>query len=97
MVAHLADMDERCTPDRLLIGADRREHAQPVLVNIDARASGAQSLPALVHAHAPAALRQRAGRGQPSKPRAGDFGMSFHQLSYDTARSRVALAEKLAL
>src|SRR5262249_35195568 len=59
-------------------GADRREHAQPVLIDVDARAGGAQALPALVHAHAPAALRQRAGRGQAGETRASDLGVPFH-------------------
>src|SRR5260370_39976951 len=79
MAAPLADWDDRRTRDRLRVGADRREHAQPVLVNIDARAGGAQAFPALVHAHAPAVLRKGASRGQASKSRAGDFGVSLHR------------------
>src|SRR5262249_11910938 len=60
------------------LGPPRREHAQPVLVDVDTRAGGAQALPALVHAHAPIALRERAGRGQACETRAGDFGVPFH-------------------
>ena len=32
---------------------------------------------ALVHAHAPAALRERAGRGQPGKARSDDFSATL--------------------
>src|SRR6185295_11426727 len=78
IVAHLAGMGERRALDRRGIGADRREHAQPVLVDVDAGARGAQALSALVHAHAPAALRQSAGRGQAGETRAGDFGVPLH-------------------
>ena len=77
VVAHLAGVRDRRALDRRLVGADRFEHAQAVLVDVDARAGGAQRIGALVHAHAPAALRQRAGRGQPGKSGADDFRVPF--------------------
>src|SRR5262249_49043246 len=77
IVADLAGMGERRALDRLVIGANRRQHAQPVLIDVDARAGGAQALPALVHAYAPAALRQRTGRGPACAARAGDCGVPF--------------------
>src|SRR5262249_14408260 len=78
VIADLAGVGERRTLDRLVVGADRRQHAQPVLVDVDARAGRAQALPALVHAHAPAALRQRTGRRQAWQTGPGDFGVPFH-------------------
>ena len=68
-----------------VIGADRLQHAQPVLVDVDAGAGGAQPIGALVHAHAPAALGERAGRGQPGKARADDFRMSLPSCRHVTA------------
>ena len=49
---------------------------------------------ALVHPHAPAALGERTGRGQPGKPRADDLCVPLAHAAacYGFARSRVALA-----
>ena len=93
VVAHLAGMGERRAVDRRGIGADRLQHAQAVLVDVDARAGGAQPIGALVHAHAPAALRQRAGRGQPGKSRADDFRAALlHAAMLGDRAKSVALA-----
>ena len=77
VVAHLAGMGEGRAFHRRVVGAHRREHAQPVLIDIDACAGCAQALPALVHAHAPAALRQRAGRREAGETCAHDLRVSF--------------------
>ena len=87
-VAHFAGMGERRALDRGVIGADRLEHPQAVLVDVDARAGGAQPVAALMHAHAPAALRQRAGRGEAGKAGADDLGMSL-------AHGRLLMAVRL--
>ena len=70
-------MGERRAFDRGFIGTDRLQHAQTVLVNINARASSAQPIAALMHTHAPAALRQGAGRGEAGKSGADDLGVSL--------------------
>ena len=70
-------MGERRTLDRGLIGADSFEHAKPVLVDINTRTGGTQAIRAFVHAHAPAALCQRASRGEPGKSGADDFRVSL--------------------
>ena len=87
-VAHFAGVGERRALDRGVIGADRFEHAQAVLVDVDAGAGGAQPVAALVHAHAPAALRQRAGRGEAGKAGADDLGVSL-------AHGRLLMAARL--
>src|SRR5262249_23705363 len=66
--------------DGCIIGADRFEHAQAVLVDVDAGAGGTQLLGALMHAHTPAPLRERAGGGEPGKPGAGDFGVALRHM-----------------
>ncbi len=70
-------MRERRAFHGVVIGPDRFEHAQAVLVDVDAGAGRAQPVGALMHAHAPAALRQRAGRGQAGKSGADDFGVTL--------------------
>ena len=98
VVAHLAGVGERRAMDRRRIGADRLQHAQAVLVDVDAGAGGAQPVGALVHAHAPAALRQRAGRRQPGKARADDFRMTLrHAAMLGDRATSVALAAQPAL
>ena len=77
VVAHLAGMRERRALHRRVIGAERLQHPQPVLVDVDAGAGGAQLAAALVHPHAPAALRERAGGGEPGKAGSGDLGVSL--------------------
>ena len=77
VVAHLAGMGEGRAFHRRIVGIHRREYAQPVLVDIDACTGCAQAFPTLVHAHAPAALRQRAGRREAGKTCAHDFRVSF--------------------
>src|SRR5262249_34165027 len=67
------------------IGAYRFENAQAVLVDVNTGAGGAQALGALVHPNAPAALRQRAGRGEAGKSSTGDLGV---------ARDRPAAADR---
>src|SRR5579871_3937998 len=74
-VAHLARMCKRRALHRGIVGADRLQHAQAVLVDVNAGASGAQPVGTLMHAHAPAALGQRAGCGQTGKSCASDLGM----------------------
>src|SRR6185436_11242756 len=78
LVARLAREMAGAVTQRLLGGADGLQHAQAVLVDVDARSSGAQPIGALVQPHAPAALRQRAGRGQPCETPADDFCLTFH-------------------
>ena len=69
-------MGNRRALDRGVIGADRLENAQAIFINVNAGARRAQAIGALVHAHGPAALGQRASRGQSGKSRAGDFGVT---------------------
>src|SRR5262249_12001252 len=75
-VAHLAGMGERRAFDRCAIGPDRFQNAQTVLVDVNAGAGGAQAVGALMHAHAPAALRQGTSGGQSGKSGASDFGVT---------------------
>ena len=49
------------------------EHAQAVVINVYARAGRAQPVGTLMHAHPPAALRERAGRGQPRESPSDDL------------------------
>ena len=77
VVAHFAGVRERRTFHRGVIGAERFQHAQAVLIDVDAGAGGAQLFAALVHAHAPTALAERAGSGKPGKPGPGDLGVSL--------------------
>jgi hypothetical protein len=76
-VAHLACMREWGAFDRGIISPDRFKHAQPILVDVDAGAGGAQAVGTLMHAHAPAALCQRACRREAGKTGADDFSLSF--------------------
>src|SRR6266850_3393495 len=78
LVAGLAQPRARAVADRVLAGAERLEHAQAVLVDVDAGPGGAQALGALVQAHAPAALRERAGCGQPCETAADDLNAALH-------------------
>src|SRR5262249_2962171 len=57
------------------IGADRLQNALAILPNKNARAEGAQLCLLLVYAHAPTPLVERDGRGEPRKPRSGNFCM----------------------
>src|SRR5690349_11300552 len=89
LVAYLAHVRRIGAGDGCIIGTDRFEHAQAVLVDVDAGAGGAQLLAALVHAHAPATLRERAGGGEPGKPGPGDFGVALrhtHRMLWQSAR-----------
>src|SRR5581483_6761874 len=74
VITHLARMRDRCTAYRIVIGAERLEDAQAVLVEINTGAGGAEPIGPLVHAHLPAALRERAGCGQTREARADDLG-----------------------
>src|SRR6516162_4153901 len=76
LVAHFAGMRKRRALNGSGIGAYRFENAQAVLVDVNAGARCAQALGALVHANAPAALRQSAGRGEPGKSSTGDLGVA---------------------
>ena len=79
-IADLAGVRERRALNCGIIGADCFQYAQAVLVDVNAGTGGAQAIGAFVHAHAPAALRQRARRGQPGKSGADDLRVSFLHL-----------------
>src|SRR5207247_10189362 len=78
LVAGPAPPRARAVADRVLGGAERLEHAQAVLVDVDAGAGGAQAVGALVHPHTPAALRERAGGGQACETAADNLRAALH-------------------
>ena len=73
VVPHLARAAGEGAPRGGFVGAHRLEHLQPVLVDVDARARGAQPVAGLVDADAPAALGEGRRGGQPGEPGAGDL------------------------
>ena len=75
IVTHFASMGERRAFDRGVIGPDRFQNPQAVLIDVNAGAGGAQAIGALVHAYAPTALGECAGCRQSGKSSARDFGM----------------------
>ena len=77
LVAHLAGMRERRALHRLVIGAELFEHAQAVLVDVDAGAGRPKFGRAFVQPHAPALPGERYGGGETRKSATDDFGMSF--------------------
>src|SRR5262249_7370356 len=68
--------------DRFFESAESLEHAQPVLVDVDAGARGAQLVGALVHAHLPSALRQSTGRRQSGEPGSDDLSATRRLLRF---------------
>src|SRR5262249_3108041 len=80
LVAYLAHVRRIGARDGGIVGADRLEHTQAVLVDVDAGAGGAQLLGALMHAHAPSPLRERAGSGEAGKPGPGDLGVALRHM-----------------
>src|SRR5262249_30393160 len=77
LVTHFASMRKRRAFHGGGIGAYRFENAQAILINVNAGAGGAQAVGALMHANAPAALRQSPARGEPGKSSTGDFGVAL--------------------
>src|SRR6185437_15445629 len=92
-IAHLARMGERRTLDRFIVSADGFKDAQPVFVDVDSSAGGAQTVGALMHAHAPATLRQGTRRGQAGKSGAGNFRVAFGHAASELANDMSSSAK----
>ena len=75
-VADLVDRAVMRAGDRLVTGADRLQHAEPVLPDEDAGAEGAQRVGALMHPDRPAAVGQRHRGDQPGEAGARDLGVA---------------------
>ena len=72
-VANLTGMGKGGPFHRGVVGADRFQNAQTVLIDVNPGAGRAQAIGSLVYAHAPAPLRQRARRRETGKSGADDL------------------------
>ena len=78
LVARLAHAVACAAADRVVARAERFQHAQAVLVDVDAGAGGAQPIGTLVQPHPPAPPREGARGGEPGEAAAYDLGPAFH-------------------
>ena len=96
VVARLVNHGLMRARDDIVIGADRLEHAQPILPDKDAGAERTQLRACLVDTHRPAALGKRNGSGESRETSARDFSVTLcgHVRYGDLAKHRRSADEQ---